>query len=244
MDKEQLLYQYFSNSLTPEQEEQFNALLSSDEAFKEQFDFELSLQKVIQNKQGQDLKNKLKGFEADIKNNSKPVFKLNYRKWAMAASIVFIVGLGWLTFNNGFGTNYDDLYDSNFEQYPNTVFSITRGGEKDDSLERRAFVAYETNDNVLAIQLLTELNSKEEALYVDFYLGHAYLNNGNSQKAIPYFENVINDKGEFASEAMWYTALAYLKLKEEEKAKLFLKNAIENGGYKKAEAEVLLKKIE
>lgn len=243
MDKEQLLYQYFSNSLTPEQEAEFNALLSSDKEFKEQFNFEKDLQKVIQNKEGKALKGKLKDFEADIKKDTTPVVKLNFRKWAMAASIALLVGIGWLSYNN-MGANYDSLYDANFQQYPNAVFAITRSGEEDNSLERKAFVAYETNDTISAIELLKALNAKEDAIYVDFYLAHAYLNNNEPKKAIVFYKNVVREKGEFVSEAKWYIALAHLKLKEEKKAKQSLKDVIADGKYKKAEAEVLLQELE
>ncbi|RKR15415.1 tetratricopeptide repeat protein [Maribacter vaceletii] len=244
MEKEQLLYQYFSGTLTPEQEKEFNALLSSDTEFKAQFAFEQSLQKVIQDKEGKALKNKLKDFEADIKQNTKPVIKLNFQKWSIAASIVLLVGIGWLGYNSAFGTNYNTLYEDNFQQYPNTVYSITRGAEEDNSLERKAFVAYETNDIVSAIELLTALNAKEENSYVDFYLAQAYLNNNEPKKAIPFFKEVIAEKGEFSSEAMWYTALSYLKLKDKEKAKLALKDVIATGNYKTTEAELLLQELE
>mgnify|MGYP000550941172 CR=1 FL=1 len=242
MDKEQLLYQYFSNSLTPEQEVEFNALLSSDTEFKEQFNFEQSLQKVIQDKEGKALKDKLKGFEADIKKDTTPVIKLNFRKWAMAASIALIIGIGWLSYNK-MGTNYDSLYNSNFEQYPNTVFAITRD-DTTESLERKAFVAYETNDNAKALKLFKELKNKEASIhYIDFYIGQVYLRNNAPDKAISFFNTIIEHNGEFAPQAKWFLALSHVKLKDKEKAVDILKDIIEEGEYKKEEAKVLLSKL-
>ncbi|MGI9553040.1 MAG: hypothetical protein ACR2MT_17675, partial [Aurantibacter sp.] len=87
MDKEQLLYHYFSNDLTPEQEKQFNELLATDMGFKEQFDFEKDLQQVIRDKEAKDLKSKVIGYEKNISQET-PVRSLrpNVQKWAMAAS--------------------------------------------------------------------------------------------------------------------------------------------------------------
>ena len=47
MDKETLLYQYFSNQLTSEEQEAFDELLKNDREFKEQYDFEKNLQLLL-----------------------------------------------------------------------------------------------------------------------------------------------------------------------------------------------------
>ena len=246
MDKQLLLYNYFSNQLTVEQEELFEDLLKTDTDFKQQFDFEKDLKQVIRNKETKDLKRKLAGFEKNISKDT-PVRELprtDYRKWAMAASVALLIGLGWLGYNNFSGSDYGNLYDENFQQYPNTVYAITRGDNDDNSLERKAFVAYETDENVSAIEFFEELKTTENSENVTFYLAQSYLKNEQPKKAIVFFEEVVSGKGEFAPQALWYAALSYLKTDQKENAMQVLKDLVADGRYKKAEASAILKEVE
>lgn len=241
MDKEQLLYQYFSDSLTPEQEEQFNLLLSSDKQFKAQFDFEQDLQKVIKDKEGKALKDKLKGFEANLKQEEKPVIKLNFRKWAMAASIALLVGLGWLSYNN-MDTNYDSLYDSNFEQYPNTVVTITRG-DSSVSIEKEAFAAYELGNYERALLVFDKIPENDKKEYLAFYQALSYLKLNKLDNAMLLFKTVIANNNDFVGEAHWYLALTYIKNNQIQAAKKELQVLVDNYTYKKEKALTLLKEL-
>lgn len=245
MDKEQLLYNYFANRLTPEQEKMLDQFLETDSEFKEQFDFENDLKQVIRNEEAQDLKSKLIRFEEEIQKErpaDKPI--RGYRKWALAASIALVIGLGWIGYNAFSGPDYSGLYEDNFQEYPNTVYAITRGEQTDNSLERKAFVAYETNDNVQAITLFTELKETENTEIVNFYLAQSYLKNKQPEKAIPLLSEIIGKKGEFAPQALWYNALACLKTGKKDRAVDLLDDLEADGRYKKAEAAALLEELQ
>ncbi|MFK7813489.1 MAG: hypothetical protein AB8B59_13430, partial [Maribacter sp.] len=122
MDNEILLENYFSNRLTEEEEKRFNELLDKDSDFKAQFDFEKNLQQVISAKENQNLKAKLISFEEDIvKDAPKSSGGTKYKYLAIAASVVLLIGLAWMGFYDGSSDRYDDLYASNFHEYPNTV---------------------------------------------------------------------------------------------------------------------------
>ncbi|WP_194529676.1 tetratricopeptide repeat protein [Zobellia roscoffensis] len=246
MDKELLLYNYFSNQLTIEQQQQFDELLKSDMEFKEQFNFEKNLKQVIREKETDSLKSKLIGFEKDIEDTV-PVRELpkrNYQKWAMAASIALLVGLGWLGYNNFSGTDYQELYNENFQEYPNTVYAITRGTETDSSLEREAYVAYETNDNTKAIQLFKELKETYDTQNLSFYLAQSYLKNNQLEEAIFLLNEVVESNGEFTPQGLWYVSLAYIKAEQKDNAVTSLNQLIKDGRYKKNEAEALLSELE
>lgn len=251
MDKETLLYQYFSNQLTTKEQEAFDALLETDSEFKEQFDFERSVQEVIRDQKSSDLKEKLKGFESEISSGQeekvvtlKPKASFNsYKKWMIAASIALLMGLGYLGFDNLSGPNYNRLYEENFQSYPNTAYAITRGESDEDTLKREAFVAYETDNINEAISLFTRLQQKEDSETVNFYLAQSYLQANQSQEAITLLDNVIQVNGEFKPQALWYISLAYLKLKEKDKALVSLNALVEDGRYKKTEATGLVNEL-
>ncbi|MGB5556266.1 MAG: hypothetical protein WBM83_16535, partial [Flavobacteriaceae bacterium] len=150
MDKELLLSNYFSNCLSLEDKILFDELLLTDADFKAQFDLEFNLKRAIKNSENEKLKAKLTGFEQELKrtlpgdlNESKS--RHQFRNWAIAASIALLIGLGYFGYNTFSGADYNKLYASNFEQYPNTVYTITRG-EGEETIEREAFAAYEAGE--------------------------------------------------------------------------------------------------
>lgn len=245
MDKEQLLYRYFSKNLTPEQEQQFNELLETDSEFKEQFDFEINLQGAIQDTESKNLKSKLIGFEKDISDKT-PVLTLrknNYQKWAMAASVALLFGLGWFGYNSIFSTNYSEIYDSNFQEYPNTVYTITRG-DTVESLEREAFSAYESGNYETALQNFELLQNENNRVYLDFYMAHSFLNLGNTKKAREHFQNTIDADTQFIAESHWYLALISIKEKDKENAVKSLKTLTSKFDYQKDKALELLQELE
>lgn len=246
MDKQLLLDNYFSNRLTAEEKKLFEKLLENDAEFKRQFDFEEDLKQVIRDVQSDNLKHKLVAFENDVSKDN-PVRKLpstTYRKWAMAASVALLIGLGWFGYQNFAGPDFDNLYDKNFQQYPNTVYAITRGDNADNSLRRQAFIAYETDENAQAVTLFKELRTIDNSENVVFYLAQSYLKNEQPEKALVLFNDIGKNKGEFAPQALWYAALSYLKINQKEKAIGTLQELIADGRYKKEEASTLLKELD
>ena len=244
MDKEELLYRFFSNQLTVEQEKMFEQLLETDVEFKAQFEFENDLKRVINKNQNENLKQKLVGFEKDIDSSKKsPNSKGSFKFWSIAASIALIMGLGYIVYNSFSGPDYNELYAANYEAYPNTVYTITRS-DGDQSLERDAFAAYEANDHEKAITAFLDLKNKGGSTHTDFYLAQSYLNLGKDQEAIEALKRAVLNDTEFKAEAHWYLSLAYLKSKDKVKAKATLKNLIENFDYNSDRAQTLLKALD
>ncbi|WP_397363545.1 tetratricopeptide repeat protein [Olleya sp. R77988] len=237
MNKDQLLYLYFSNSLTPSQEELFNELLENDAEFKAQFEFESNLKQVIRAEKSDDLKTKLKSFETTISSKnkaSKPWFN-----WRMAASIVLFLGAGWFGYESLFGLNYDNLYDSNYKNYPNTVYTITRSDDA-NTLERQAFVAYETQDYKLAID---KFNVAKQQPYFNFYKAQSYLGLDDLDEAKALFNTEVLNESQFKAEAYWYLALINLKQENKAEAIKHLKTLTSKFNYKKDDANTLLNSL-
>ena len=238
MTKEDLLYLYFSNSLTSEQEEVFYGLLEKDEAFKAQFEFEKNLKQVIEHQQSETLKAKLQRFENDLNKTSSSIF--SYTNFAIAASIAILVG--WFGYNSFFGTDYNDLYHNNFSEYPNTVYTITRG-DTNNSLEREAFVAYESKDYRTAIAKFDAVDTSAQKNYFNFYKAQAYLGLEDVENAKILFNIVIKENGQFLAESTWYLALIHLKEKEKDLAIANLKKLLKDFNYNREKAQKLLDEL-
>ncbi len=244
MDKETLIYRYFSNTLDQEGEALLNQMLETDAKFRDRFEFEKSLKKVIRHEKGASLKQKLKGFENEIPKNpivSKP--KNGFRNWSIAASIVLLIGLGWIGFNQFRGADDVELYDEHFRAYPNTVYAITRG-DTDMSLEHKAFVAYESGDYESAIDYLEELKKGGQKGYIDFYVAQCHMNLGNTKTALALFKKIMDSQKEFVAEAHWYAALAYLKEGDKKNATDYLEKLTAGFDYNRERATELLQKID
>lgn len=245
MNKEDLLYRYFSNSLTPAQKMELDSLLKNEPEFLKQFTFEKDLQQSVKTKKNNELKSKLQEFEKELQTK-KVSSKANYKIWAIAASIALLIGFVWFNSYHS-STDFDNLYASNFETYPNTVYSITRG-DTINSLERKAFVAYEQGDFKTAQDYFITFNKqlKEEDLqkkYIDFYLALSYLNTNDDESAKDIFKTIVASKKQFTGEALWYLSLINLKEQDSKNAKKHLQQLINTESYNKERAIKLLKEI-
>ncbi|MGI9545151.1 MAG: tetratricopeptide repeat protein, partial [Cyclobacteriaceae bacterium] len=217
MEYEELLENYFREDLTVEERQLFRDLLENDQAFQEEFAFQSNLKKAITKTKRDDRKAILQEIENNIGESRSAHFKINWGRLSIAATILLLIGFGWYS---GFfsGPDMQGMYVANYQVYPNTEYTIDRNTEE-NTLERRAFVAYETKDYVEAIPLFLELIG-QGVPNIDFYLGQSYLGNDQAREAIPVFKKVINEDDAYAEESKWYLALAFLRIEEK-------KNAIE-----------------
>lgn len=240
MNKDDLLYHYFANSLTKVQREQFKNLLDTDVEFKNRFEYENNIKRVIKEKRYLDIKTKLNTFESEIKKKKKALTTSNFSYWKIAASIVFLLSTGWFGYHSFFGLNYDDLYNDNFKTYPNTVYTIKRG-DSINSLEREAFMAYEAGKYDIAIQKFNEADLKD---YFSFYKAQSYMSLNNTEEAEHLFKKVIKDRNQFVAETYWYLALIQIKEKNKELAYKYLNILIDHHTYNSEKAKILLDKLE
>jgi len=244
MNNSDLIEKYFENSLTPKEQLIFNDLLQNDKTFKKEFIFEKDLKKVIAINQKENLKSTLQNFESKIENKSK-IFFLP-KKWLVAASIILLVGIGFWFVKNSYFPSDEKLYTQNFELYRNIIQPIVRG-ENTNTIEYKAFVAYENKECHKAINLFnSSINS--EADYIRFYKAMCYLSLNKTSNAINLLLPIAtsetkNDSNKnFKEIANWYLGLAYLKNNEKNKAisQFSLIANHPDKSYKKEEASKIL----
>lgn len=237
MNNEDLIQGYFSNSLTPNQEQLFESLLAEDADFKAQFEFEKDLKRVIKEEESEVLKAKLQTFETALKHQADAEVKTSWFNWKMAAAVLLFLSAGWFGYDAFFGVNTVELYASNYNPYPNTVYPITRSDTL-NAIERQAFVAYEAKEYENAIAAFNTISNPEN--YISFYKAQAYLELDELDKAKELFKTNIKEVSNFIAESHWYLALIYLKEGDKIQSKKELKLLLEKHNYKRTEAKKLL----
>ncbi|MGB5700831.1 tetratricopeptide repeat protein [Muriicola sp.] len=243
MENEALIFKYFEGTLTDKEKLVFDLLLEEDPEFREQLTFEEDVKQVIREKERKVLKKKLQGFETSAPQAAAPR-KPFWRPLQIAASLALLFAIGWYFYSVGSADKMEVLYTANYEKYPNTVYSMTRGQGEDTSLERLAFEAYETNETKSALRNFQELKAKGQIPYADFYLAQVYLANGDTPEALESFKEVIGSNGNFKRESLWYAALCYVKLERPKEAIPLLESLIMDGSYRKDKAKVLLDQLQ
>ncbi|MEX0273131.1 MAG: tol-pal system YbgF family protein [Flavobacteriaceae bacterium] len=244
MDQEDLIYGYFSNSLTPDEKKRLDVLLRDNVEFRERFEFERRLKKTIVQAEGGKLKAKLQHFETDASlgedNTEGKELKHGGKRfpvWMVAASVAVLIALGWWALMPTIGgVDSLALYQSNFEPYPNTVVNITRG-ENGDSLEAAAFMAYEMENFEMALDKLKGLKAQP---YAKFYSAQSLLRLNRTEEAIVLLKENIDAGSHFVAESHWYLALAYLRVHQVDLAKDQLTELVREHSYKREAVQVLL----
>ena len=244
MKNHDLIDSYFENSLSPKEQKIFNDLLQNNSDFKNEFQFQKDLKQVIAIKQQEDLKSTLVEIESRSQKNS--TLLLIPKKWMIAASLLIIASIGTWGIKNNFYPSNEAIYADYFEASRNTVQPVVRG-ENLNTIEYRAFVAYESQNYHKAINLFNSVKNPEEA-YIDFYKGLCYMSINKPEEAINLLEplskiSTMEGKNkDFNEKAKWYLALSYIKINEDQNAVNTLNLLIDNpsSSYKKDDALEIL----
>jgi len=236
MNKDKLIANYISKTLSLEAKTEFDHLMATDSEFAKEVTFLYNLKAVIEKEEHEAVKLELQGFEA--KENS----VLSYRNWLVAATVAVLLGFsGFWYFNNSIDT--EKLYVENFEPYRNVVQPILRGETKTD-LKTKAFTAYETRDYTEALHYFNELLKENPDETIAFYKANVLLKLNKTEEAVLIFKNNLKTTDSLNAKNNWYLALAYLRLNDIEGAKEILNELDTSSLFKNKEVKYLLKKLD
>jgi len=226
---------YLRGEMTPEEAIGFEQKMEENPEFKAEVEFQRDVYKGVELSVRSRIKERLKALEAqNPAADQAPGKSINYKKWlGLAASIVVLIGIGLLANKTLFHEpTKQDIVQDYYKPYPDYITDQTRGNNKNSEFDQEVHKAMDLYTNQHydeAIPLLEGAISKEENHdQVQFYLGNAYLANGNPRKAIDVFEkNQGNLSKEYAPKNQWYLALAYVaddRIKEAKQTLVQLKN--------------------
>ncbi len=264
-----LIVRRLDDQLSELELESFNEKLCSDSHFKEGFDsFQDAISAVYLAGQA-DVRAILKAeqakltpslkYNADIKplkSVYKPHLSLRAlrgrRGWLAAASIAFLgIAVYWIAFKNDntpeklFAAYYEpkintwtkSLRDSEESQKQRQI-AIDKYGEVEGAQLFTALTLYDNGAFEQASKDFNALHLQNDTLYL--YQANALLESDKATEAIAVLER-ISPTSPSINEARWYTAMAYLKLKNIEKTKEILRglSTESNKGYQKKSKDLL-----
>jgi len=201
--------------------------LSSDETLGTRLDEHRLFIQGIEAYHNQALKNKLKDIHRQNIHTTpvKSAKRRSLMPWLAAAATValLVVALTWM---NNTALSNDQLFASNFEPYE---LGLTQRGDTEATLMTIEQL-YSNGQYQEAIPLFeTLIEENEDLIYLQLGAGVSKLANNQAQEALTHFE-VIIDRGDllFKDHAIWYSALAYLKLGNSQKAKSTLQILVDD----------------
>ncbi len=158
--------------------------------------------------------------------------------YAIAAVIIFgIISLLFLFTRNQL---HESLFAEYYKPFPNTI-PIVRSQDAGNLLQQ-AMWAYEKRSYTEASKHLQDLLDQEpENVLAHFYLGNALLFLNRPGQAVSHFQKIrYQNNHKLQEHVEWYLGLAYLKLREIERARtIFAEINARNGTYQKQSRELL-----
>jgi len=228
MDKlnftDEQLDQYLMGRFSQKNQTQFDQALNVDQVLNGRFNERKSLMQGISAFHAHDLKARLKKIHQDNfeQTSLKVVAKRrSLAPWmAAAATVAFLViALMWL--NNSSTMSSSQIFASNFEPYELSMSQRSEGG---DATLIKLEQLYKSGQYEEALPMFkTLIDQNDQNIHLKLGAGISELALEKPEEALPYFEAII-ERGDFLFEdhAVWYTALAYLKMDNQEQAKTFL----------------------
>ncbi len=247
MDKEERIDKYLKGELNEKEQKDFEKQLSEDNQLLEEVQFHEFTVEGVKDVFRTEMLMHFDDLEKQIANTPKTVSKPkgNIRRLvisvlAIAASILLIIFV-WMDR----GVNTEQLFADNYSTYPNYVSNVERSNPQVENLYATAFQQYEKGEYPRAIQDFEAiLVIDKEDTVVEFYLGLAYLENKELDKALEHL-NIAKKATthRFSDPALWYAALTQLQLNKVAAAKSDLENLINKEGSYQQKAQELLKQL-
>ncbi len=216
---------YLTGMMKPEEQAAFENALKTDTSLKQQVE-EVSL--LIRAVEERSLRNKLDEFHEEITAKGSNVKSIRpWIKYVVAASVVFLIGLGiWLL--SGQKNRNEKLFAQYFKPDPGLITPMSTTSNYEFY---RGMVDYKQGKYREAIERWNPLLEREpENDTLNFYLGVSFLAKDETGKAIAYLSKTVHYPNSiFISEAWYYLGLAHLKAGNSEEAiRSFKKSDLEN----------------
>ncbi|WP_282043840.1 tetratricopeptide repeat protein [Winogradskyella flava] len=237
MDKEQLIQDYIANRLSEKEIAKVENMLKTDVEFNAEFEAHYDITMAFKVSEANAIKQHFKNLED--KSTKKISLTEKYKYVYLAIASLIIIGF---FYNNFYTQSGEELFNSNFEIYPNTYQPVTRSTEANNN--HAPFVAYENNDFITAERDFETLLKTSENPNIRFYYALSLLNQSKFDLALKQFEILDGKEYDYIEESLWFSALIQVKKENDIKAKEKLNQLkILKSAFKSEERKLLLQKL-
>ncbi len=242
-DQKYILFEsYLSKELSEDEITAFESRLKNESDFNQAFNTYKELTSFLEHKHDNEVastafQNNLKTISNtyfENKETDKKVVRFKPWQYAMAASIVLLMGI--FTFNNFSNPSFNDY--NNYE----TISLIVRGEQED--LLKAAENAFNNKDFAEAEVVFGELLAKDDSnKELQLYRSITLLELDKFDEADSLFGRLSNSPSVYKNKAIWYLALSKLKQKNHDACLEILKTIPEDAD-DYIQAQELIKKLD
>ena len=240
-NRDELIDKYLLGELDEASLLEFQKKLSEDVSFSKEVEAQQVLFNSIRLAGRTHWKDQLELIHADLKRPGhapRKLFYTNKRIWMAAASLLTLSGILMVVM---YVSNADNrLFRSFFNPYPVLGGSTRSADTTNKTPLQQAISMYAAGNYAESIRLfkpIPDLDKEEMAL---FYLGNAYLGNGQPDMAQTIFREYLSNFSRLATESKWYLCLSYLKQGKKNEARIGLSElSLESNKYGQQAADLL-----
>ncbi|MEM7372724.1 MAG: tetratricopeptide repeat protein [Bacteroidota bacterium] len=239
----QLIEQYLSGALSPEQEQDIHLRIDEDEHFAQLVKERAAGRYLARSTAKDELTTSLKAHYWQQKETSIPSKRLIIKPWyylsAAVILILLVFGLRSWLFTPSIDTN--EIFAQYYEQ---ASIPEIRGVDTAPLWEtaKNYYQGQAFDQASLVFQEIIEDSTMRYKDRARFFLGLCYLEMNQADLAAHQFEQLSQSM--FRDQSMWFTALAWLKIGNLDKTKASLQTILQRSRhYKMKEAETLQKQL-
>ena len=238
----EFVHKYLSGELNPQEHDAFEREISKNNQLKQELEFQKRLDQII-------LDDELENFKLALDQVSENLVITKSRKRSIsvaklslvAATILIIVALGVVFFNNNDKLSDDEIFNNYYTEYPSPY--RTRANDLFlNSQYLKAMECYDMKDYISAKHgLISAVKDEPNNIASKFYLGIVSVELNEFHNAIKCFDEVIKSRDQFYLEqSEWYKALCFFKVGNRAEAFKQLGFIANKNGYYQANAAEII----
>lgn len=240
-----LIERFMSGEMNDDELRWFSNELKFNKELSTELKLDKDLDKILMDEDVIEFRKKLFSMlNASKQKTSQRIFKLQPRKWQLAAAAAIAVLMmtgGAILFTQQHSYTPEKLFSMYYDS--DKSIELTRSGSADIV---EAVLKFQQKDFQGASLVFAEILDRDSSnIAVWFYNGISYIETNRIDDAVKAFQYIIDDKKNlYIEHAEWYLGLCYLKNEQIDFAvEQFRKIAIDQKNYHQKEAEKILAKL-
>jgi tetratricopeptide (TPR) repeat protein len=238
----EIIEKYIDGDLEDSKVQWFNDELKSNPSFVKLYQLHCDINKAIGEEDILEMRKNLKKIYLQNFSFERKTFFNHWYKYAIAASVIIILGLGTLFFIINKSYTASEVYAMYYKPYE-PINIVRSENVLQDDLTTKAMSAYAAEQYELSYKLFNQIiDEKQYDSLSFFYSALSAMELHKYNDAIIRFNSIIEQpKNIFTTQSQWYLGLCYLALGNTEKAKQTFNIIIATDGYNKEIAKKIVK---